>query len=65
MPDYMFLLDSRITADQREAVARVQQVAQAHEMNIYLAGGAVRDLVTGGLAWKKRLLAKEGFAGDE
>lgn len=47
MPDYMFLLDSRITADQRSAVTRVQQIAQAHEMNIYLAGGAVRDLITG------------------
>jgi len=47
MPDYMFLLDSRITPDQREAIARVQQMAQAHEMNVYLAGGAVRDLITG------------------
>lgn len=47
MPDYMFLLDSRITPEQREAIARVQQLAQAHEMNVYLAGGAVRDLVTG------------------
>ncbi len=47
MPDYMFLLDSRITPGQRDAVARVQQIAQAHEMNVYLAGGAVRDLITG------------------
>jgi len=47
MPDFMFLLDSRITADQRAAIARVQQIAQAHEMNVYLAGGAVRDLITG------------------
>ncbi|MBI3405411.1 MAG: CCA tRNA nucleotidyltransferase [Acidobacteria bacterium] len=47
MPDYMFLLDSRISPDQREALLKVQQVAQAHEMNIYLAGGAIRDLITG------------------
>lgn len=47
MPDYMFLLDSRISPDQREAVTRVQQIAQAHQMNVYLAGGAVRDLITG------------------
>lgn len=47
MPDYMFLLDSRISPDQREAVTRVQQIAQTHQMNVYLAGGAVRDLITG------------------
>lgn len=47
MPDYLFLLDSRISAEQREAIARVQQTAQANEVNIYLAGGAVRDLITG------------------
>lgn len=47
MPDYMYLLDSRISQEQREALARMTQVAQAHEMNVYLAGGAVRDLITG------------------
>lgn len=43
----MFLLDSRISPEQREALARMQQMAQANEVNIYLAGGAVRDLITG------------------
>ena len=47
MPDYMYLLDSRINAEQRAAIATVQRTAQAHELNVYLAGGAVRDLITG------------------
>lgn len=47
MPDYMFLLESRLAPEQRTVVERVQTAAQAHETNIYLAGGAVRDLITG------------------
>jgi tRNA nucleotidyltransferase/poly(A) polymerase len=47
MPDYMFLLDSRLAPEQRTALAQVQASAHAHSINIYLAGGAVRDLITG------------------
>lgn len=47
MPDYMFLLESRLSAEQRAALQRVQETAQAHETNIYLTGGAVRDLISG------------------
>ena len=47
MPDYMFLLESRLAPEQRTVVERVQAAAQAHETNVYLAGGAVRDLITG------------------
>lgn len=47
MPDYMFLLDSRLAPEQRTALAQVQASAHAHGINIYLAGGAVRDLITG------------------
>lgn len=47
MPDYMFLLESRLSAEQRQVLAEVQAIAQSHEMNIYLSGGAVRDLITG------------------
>ncbi len=47
MPDHMFLLDSRLAPEQRTALAQVQAAANAHSTNIYLAGGAVRDLITG------------------
>lgn len=47
MPDYMYLLESRLSAEQRAVMERVQAAAQAHGANIYLAGGAVRDLISG------------------
>jgi len=47
MPDYMFLLESRLSAEQRAAVMRMQELAAAVEANVYLVGGAVRDLITG------------------
>src|SRR5712692_5216752 len=47
MPDYMFLLISRLSAEQRAASLRVQELAQAQSINVYLAGGAVRDLISG------------------
>ena len=47
MPDYMFLLESRLSPEQRAALERVKELAQAQELNIYLTGGAVRDLISG------------------
>jgi len=47
MPDYIFLLESRLTPEQRAAMLRVQELAAAMGFNVYLSGGAVRDLVTG------------------
>ena len=47
MPDYMFLLESRLSPEQRAVLERVQELARAQEMNIYLTGGAVRDLISG------------------
>jgi tRNA nucleotidyltransferase/poly(A) polymerase len=47
MPDYMFLLESRLSAEQRAAVLKVQELAIATESNLYLTGGAVRDLISG------------------
>jgi tRNA nucleotidyltransferase (CCA-adding enzyme) len=47
MPDYMYLLESRLSAEQRAAVARIQELAVAHECNLYLVGGAVRDMISG------------------
>jgi tRNA nucleotidyltransferase/poly(A) polymerase len=47
MPDYMFLLESRLSAEQRAALLRMQELAVATESNLYLTGGAVRDLISG------------------
>jgi len=47
MPDYMYLLESRLSPEQRAVLLRVQELARAQESNVYLAGGAVRDLISG------------------
>jgi tRNA nucleotidyltransferase (CCA-adding enzyme) len=47
MPDYMFLLESRLSPEQRAALERVQELARLLDLNIYLTGGAVRDLISG------------------
>jgi tRNA nucleotidyltransferase/poly(A) polymerase len=47
MPDYMFLLESRLSPEQHAALVRVQELAQAQGVNVYLTGGAVRDLISG------------------
>src|SRR5271170_2380524 len=47
MPDYMFLLESRLSPEQRAAMLRVQELSATMGLNLYLSGGAVRDLVTG------------------
>jgi tRNA nucleotidyltransferase (CCA-adding enzyme) len=47
MPDYMYMLESRLSAEQRAAMMRVQELAAEAGLNLYLTGGAVRDLVSG------------------
>ncbi|HVB87529.1 MAG TPA: hypothetical protein VNK23_12785 [Candidatus Dormibacteraeota bacterium] len=47
MPDYMYLLESRLSPEQRAALERVQELARSQELNLYLTGGAVRDLISG------------------
>jgi tRNA nucleotidyltransferase (CCA-adding enzyme) len=47
MPDYMYLLESRLSPEQRAVLLRVQELARAQESNIYLSGGAVRDMISG------------------
>jgi tRNA nucleotidyltransferase/poly(A) polymerase len=43
----MFLLESRLSPEQRAAMMRVQELSSALGFNLYLTGGTVRDLVTG------------------
>src|ERR1700691_1252986 len=47
MPDYMFLLESRLSPEQHALLERVQEVARSQELNLYLTGGAVRGLISG------------------
>src|SRR5487761_1475300 len=47
MPDYMYLLESRLSPEQRAVLLRVQELARAQDAKVYLAGGAVRDLISG------------------
>jgi len=47
MPDYIFMLQSRLSPEQWQVLNQVQSVAQTIPVNLYLVGGAVRDLLTG------------------
>lgn len=43
----MFQLESRLSPEQRAAMVRIQELAAESEANVYLVGGAVRDLISG------------------
>src|SRR5258707_1133981 len=47
MADFIYLMETRLSPDQQRAVALVTDVVRAHEMNIFLTGGAVRDIISG------------------
>jgi tRNA nucleotidyltransferase (CCA-adding enzyme) len=47
MPDYIYLLESRLSPEQRAVLERVQELARSQELNVYLTGGAIRDLISG------------------
>src|SRR6476646_8888680 len=47
MADYIYTMEIRLTPDQQRGVNLVQDVARAAGMNIYLTGGAVRDIISG------------------
>jgi len=47
MPDYMYQLESRLSPEQWAGLVRIQELAAAAEMNLYLVGGAVRDMISG------------------
>ena len=47
MADYIYTLETRLSPAQLKAVSVVQDAAKAAEMNLYLTGGTVRDLITG------------------
>src|SRR5258708_22611775 len=47
MPDYIYTMEIRLTPDQQRGVTLVQDIARDAGMNIYLTGGAVRDIISG------------------
>src|SRR5580658_2923964 len=47
MADYIYLLESRLSADQQRAIQAVREIARAKGLTVFLVGGAVRDLTSG------------------
>src|ERR1700723_3257058 len=47
MADYIYTMELRLTPDQLKGVTLVQEVARAAGMNLYLTGGAIRDIISG------------------
>ena len=47
MADYIYTMELRLTPDQLKGVGLVQDVARAAGLNLYLTGGAIRDIISG------------------
>ena len=47
MADYIYTMELRLTPNQQKGVTLVQDIARAAGMNVYLTGGAVRDIISG------------------
>ncbi len=47
MPDYVYLLENRLSADQQHALRALREIARDSELILFLTGDAVRDLTSG------------------
>ncbi len=47
MADYIYTMELRLTPDQLKGVNLIQDVARAAGLNLYLTGGAIRDIISG------------------
>jgi tRNA nucleotidyltransferase (CCA-adding enzyme) len=47
MPDYIYLLENRLSADQRNALSQLREAAREAGTILFLTGDAVRDLTSG------------------
>lgn len=47
MSDYMYMLESHLSPDQNRVVEEVQAAAGAANLNVFLTGGAMRDMLAG------------------
>ena len=49
MSDYMYMLESHLSPDQNRAVEDVQAAAGTANLNVFLTGGAMRDMMGPGM----------------
>ncbi len=61
MSDYMFMLDSHLTGEQSKVVTEVRDAAEQANLNLFLTGGAMRDMM-GGFAIRDLDFTVEGPA---
>jgi tRNA nucleotidyltransferase (CCA-adding enzyme) len=47
MPDYIYLLENRLSPAQQHALQSIREAARQAGMTVFLTGGAVRDLTSG------------------
>jgi tRNA nucleotidyltransferase/poly(A) polymerase len=47
MPDYIYLLENRLSPSQQSALQLIREAARESGMTVFLTGGAVRDLTSG------------------
>src|SRR3984893_1515752 len=47
MSDYMFMLESHLSSDQSRVVSEIQAAATHANVNVFLTGGAMRDMLGG------------------
>jgi tRNA nucleotidyltransferase/poly(A) polymerase len=47
MSDYMFMLDSHLNGEQSKVLAAVRDAAEQANLNLFLTGGAMRDMMGG------------------
>ena len=47
MSDYMFMLDSHLSGEQSKVLAEVRDAAEQANLNLFLTGGAMRDMMGG------------------
>jgi tRNA nucleotidyltransferase/poly(A) polymerase len=47
MSDYMFMLENHLSSEQNQVVGAVQEEAARQNLNVFLTGGAMRDMLGG------------------
>jgi tRNA nucleotidyltransferase/poly(A) polymerase len=47
MADYIYTMEIRLTPDQQKGANLVQEISRAAGLNLYLTGGAMRDIISG------------------
>ncbi len=47
MPDFLFLMESRLAPEQIAVVQRLEHLAAERDLNLFLVGGALRDMLCG------------------